>query len=225
MLDVFMSLGTPVDEKQEAFVHALEERLRSEGILTYSVGRNTFSSDAPLKTITNRLDTCVGTVVVALERFYFPSGIENPGGRRERAIGEIRLSTTWNQIEASMSYSRNLPLLVIVDERLRTDGLLESGYDWYVLRLNPIPSSLSTPEFNGVLASWKKKLESGQSEKSNSASEPSPKEIDELTIRELLMGMRPKQLWGFLSVMAALVIGAFALGTYLGPIVASLKHH
>ena len=56
-------------------------------------------------------------------------------------------------------YSKGLPLLLIIEERFRSEGLLEKGYDWYVLWVKPDASALTTTEFNGVLSSWKTKVE------------------------------------------------------------------
>lgn len=84
-LDVFVSVGGTATEQQETFVRAVEDRLRSEGLVPHTVGRNTFSADTPLKTITDLLSRCSGTVVIALERSYFASGIEKRGGPKETA--------------------------------------------------------------------------------------------------------------------------------------------
>lgn len=51
-LNVFVSVGGTATEQQQAFVRAVEDRLRSEGLVPHTVGRNTFSSDAPLKAVT-----------------------------------------------------------------------------------------------------------------------------------------------------------------------------
>lgn len=88
-LNVFVSVGGTATDSQEAFVRAVEDRLRSEGLVPHTVGRNTFSADAPLKTVTELLDKCSGTVVIALERMYFASGIEKRGGSKEAALSEI----------------------------------------------------------------------------------------------------------------------------------------
>ena len=78
--NIFVSIGATSNEQQEVFVRAVEDRLRSEGLIPHTVGRNTFSSDAPLKKITELLDGCEGAVVIALERSFFPSGIDKRGG-------------------------------------------------------------------------------------------------------------------------------------------------
>lgn len=208
-LDVFVSVGSTATVEQEAFVRAVEDRLRSEGIVPHTVGRNTFSSDAPLLTVTELMDKCSGTVVIALERSYFPTGVDKRGGPEEAALADVKIPTPWNQIEAAMSYARGIPLMVIVEAGLKSEGLLERGYDWYVQSVKPEIAALHSNEFNGVLASWKEKMVKGQT-KATPSMAPS-----ELTVAELIGGLRPVQLWSFLAALAVLLAGAFALGAIL----------
>ncbi|HET8798762.1 MAG TPA: hypothetical protein VFO89_13800 [Thermoanaerobaculia bacterium] len=205
-LSVFVSVGGTATEQQEAFVRAVEDRLRSEGLVPHTVGRNTFSADAPLKTITELLDRCSGAVVIALERSYFASGTEKRGGSKEIPLSEVKLPTPWNQIEAAMAYARGLPLMVIVETGLKSEALLERGYDWYVQWVRPEAAALNSPEFNGVLASWKQKMV--QTPKKASLSKPA----SDLTVAELIGSLKPTQLWSVLVALAALLAGAFALG-------------
>jgi hypothetical protein len=161
------------------------------------------------------MNTCSGTVVIALERTYFPSGIDKRGGPKESPLANVILPTPWNQIEAAMAYSKGHPLMVIVEEGLKSEGLLEKGYDWYVQSVRLIPASLATPEFNGVLASWKEQVSARKVDASNTPVPQAPKAATDMTIGELVSGMRPSQLWSLLGTLAALVAGAFALGAKL----------
>lgn len=207
-VDVFVSVGGTATAAQEAFVRAVEDRLRAEGIAPHTVGRNTFSSDAPLRTVTDLMRRCSGAVVIALERKYFAQGIEKRGGPSESALSDVRLPTPWNQIEAAMAYANGLPLMVIVESGLHCEGLLEPSNEWYVQRVPLNSSVLSTAEFNGVLASWKQKMQAGKAS-------AKLKFTADLTIGDLLKGMKPSQLWGMLVALAALVFGAIALGQKL----------
>jgi hypothetical protein len=211
---IFVSLGATATQLQEDFVRAIEDRLRSEGLVPHTVGRNTFSSDAPLKAVTELMNKCSGAVVIALERSYFPSGISKPGGPNQSPLQEIRLPTPWNHIEAAMAYSRGLPLLVIVEAGLRHEGLLEKGYDWYVQEVSLSPAALATPQFNGVLNSWKQKVESSVTVSEHCPSSMS-KVIDQMTVGELIAALKPAQLWSVLGGIAALLTGAFLLGAKL----------
>ena len=100
---VFVSVGSAATEDQEKFVCAVEDRLRSEGLVPHTVGRNTFSSDAPLKAVAELMSKCSGAVVIAFERSYFPSGISKRGGSSAASLTDIKLPTPWNQIEAAMA--------------------------------------------------------------------------------------------------------------------------
>jgi hypothetical protein len=212
--DVFVSVGGTATEKQEAFVRAVEDRLRIEGINPHTVGRNTFSSDSPLKTVKELMDSCRGTVVIALERTYFPSGEEKRGGPNQKSLSEVRYPTPWNQIEAAMACIRGHPLLIIVEKGLQSEGLLERGNEWYVQWVEPTATSLNTLEFNGVLSSWKQKV-AQRVASSAVSSRDDVKPLDQLTVGELVGRMKASQLWSVLGALAALVAGAFVLGAKL----------
>jgi hypothetical protein len=211
-LDVFVSVGGTANEQQEAFVRALEDRLRSDGLIPHTVGRNTFSSGAPLKTVTELLDKCSGAVVIALERSFFPSGVDKRGGPKEMQLANVKLPSPWNQIEAAMAYSRGLPLMVVVEIGLKSEGLLERGNDWYVQWIEPVPSALTTLEFNGVLADWKSKMEPVKANQTQIGTKNLSKPSGELTIGELISGLRPAHLWSLLVGLTTIVVTAFTLG-------------
>lgn len=205
-LNVFVSVGGTATEEQESFVRAVEDRLRSEGLIPHTVGRNSFGNASPLKTVAEQLDKCSGTVVIALERMYFSDGIEKRGGSKATLVSNVKLATPWNQIEAAMAYSRGHPLMVIIEEGVKKEGLLEQGYDWYVQSVQVDPSVLATPEFNGILSNWKKTL------KPSSGKSSTVKSTGELTIGELIGNMKPSHLWGTLGAVAVIAGGAFTLG-------------
>jgi hypothetical protein len=207
---VFVSVGSTANDRQEVFVRAVEDRLRAEGLSPCTVGRNTFSSDSPFNAVTELMAKCSGVVVIALERVFVAAGSEKRGSASETKLTDLKLATSWNQIEASLAYARGYPLLVLVEEGVRPDGLLEKGFDWYVQTVKLDPVSLNTPVFNGVLASWKAKLSQVQPSKPSSPTNPS-----EMTIAQILGGLKAAQLWSLLVALAAVIAGAFALGAKL----------
>jgi hypothetical protein len=188
----------------------VEDRLRSEGLIPHTVGRNTFSSDSPFKAVTELMNRCCGVVVIAMERLHVAQGSEKRGGPNESALSDVKIATAWNQIEATMAYCRGFPLLVLAEEGLRADGLLEKGFDWYVQSIKVDPSSLHTQVFNGVLASWKEKLGARSKPQTTGTANPG-----ELTVGQLLGALKPAQLWSALAALAGVVAAAFALGAKL----------
>jgi hypothetical protein len=211
-MNVFVSVGSTSSPGQEAFVRAVEERLRAEGLVPLTVGRNVFTADSPFSAVTKLMESCSGVVVIALERLYIEAGTEKRGGPSQAPIGSIKIATPWNQIEATMGYVRKLPLLVLVEEGVRADGLLEKGLDWYVQTVTLDGSSLSTATFNGVLASWKQKMSAPVPKLSLPATSP-----NEMTVAQLLGALKPAQLWSTLGALAIALAGVFALGAKLFP--------
>lgn len=205
-MKIFLSVGSTTNKSQEDFVRAVEERLRAEGFEPQTLGRNAFSADAPLKGVHALMEECDGVIVIALERYYYPDGTERRGSEKERHLKNVLNSTAWNQIEASMGYTKGLPLMVIVGNGVRSEGLLEEGYDWYVQRIEPEPSSLSTPEFNGILASWKEKV------KTHKFKEVPSVDFTKLTIGQILSGLKPAQFWSVIVAIAACLTIAFTIG-------------
>ena len=206
---IFVSVGSTCNPQQEEFVKAVEDRLRSEGFVPQTVGRTAFSSDAPLKSVSELIDKCSGIMVIALERCYIQAGAEKRGGMSEKSLVDVKLPTPWNHIEAAMAYSRHLPIFAIVEAGLKAEGLLEPGYDWFVLSLPLDPSQLNSAQFNGILSDWKSKIFNFRPIKASSVS------AYEMTIAELIGTLKPVQLWSFLIAMLGLIGGAFALGIRL----------
>jgi hypothetical protein len=210
-MNIFVSVGSTATPAQEAFVRAIEDRLRTEGLVPQTVGRTYFTADSPFVGVNHLMDGCRGAVVIALERIYLDTGTEKRGGLTAAPLQSVKLATPWNQIEAALAYSRKLPLLVIVEQGVRQDGLLEKGFDWYVISAKPDPIALATPEFNGVLAAWKLKLSAAPSKV---VTQQNP---GEMSILQLLGALKPGQLWSTLAAITAVVAGAFALGAKLFP--------
>ncbi len=215
-MHIFVSVGTGLNPQQEAFVAAVEDRLKAGGLTPCTIGRNTFSADAPLRAVDDLMNRCVGCVVIAVERYHFSDGIERRGSGKQRPIGSVSLATPWNQIEAALAYGRKLPLLVIVDETLRCDGLLEKGNDWYVLEMAVDPAALATQAFVGVMANWRDQVNKRAANAVQAVDKPLRPDPALMTIGQLLAGLRPSQLWATLGALAATVGGAFLLGARLG---------
>lgn len=210
-MDIFLSVGSTATPRQETFVRSIEDRLRAEGLNPQSVGRTYFTADSPFMAVNKLMNRCSGVVVVALERLFVQTGTEKRGGSSQSTLSGAKIATPWNQIEAALGYARKLPLLVIVEEGLRQDGRLEKGFDWYVFSVPADPGRLSSQEFNGILAAWKAKLNSPPAE---IQAKPSP---NDMTVAQLVGGLKASQLWASLVALSAALAGAFALGAKLIP--------
>lgn len=211
---VFLSVGRTTSPDHASFVAALEARLRAEGLSPCTVGRNTFGADSPIAVVSAVMSECCGAVVVALERWHYPEGIEHPRSAAPQRSRDVRLPTCWNQIEATMAFDRGLPIIVLVEEGVRKEGLLEDGFMWWVQQVRVTTDALATTEFNGVMAAWKDRVMSPR-HKARAPVSPST-----LTIGELLRALTPSAVYSIVLSATAVVSGAFALGVRFAPLFA-----
>jgi hypothetical protein len=215
-VDVFISSGRSYNSNQESFIEAIEELIRTEGFSPRAVGRNDFSSKQPLKFVQELLQQCKGTVIIAFERIYVANGEERRGSAEAREIKSEILPTVWNQIEAAMAYVLEQPLLVIVEDGSRNEGLLESGYDWYVLKVKIDRSSINTREFRGVFSDWVKRVKDFDSEQQRKKKELPPEfDFSKIKIHEFLSLMTPGQMWKFIAAIFSIMVASYTLGMYL----------
>lgn len=157
---VFLSVGRVSTPAQERFVEDFEVFLRGRGLTPHTVGRTRFTAGAPLQTIMGDMSTSAGTAILAFERKRVDSGIELGAlGKDDADLSGARYPTVWNQIEAAMAYTLGHPLFVVVEEGLRSEGLLERGYDWWVQSVPIGPEVMEGAEFLGIFADWQKRVE------------------------------------------------------------------
>jgi hypothetical protein len=126
-LSVFMSVGRTSTSQQEAFVSAIEQYLKVQGLTPRALGRTDFSSEQPLKFVAEVMRQCSGTVIIAFERRHVLKAVEMRGSENPVTMENANLPTVWNQIEAAQAYTLGQPLLVIVERSLHSEGLLQDG--------------------------------------------------------------------------------------------------
>jgi hypothetical protein len=218
---VFLSAGRTETPAQDAFVIAITQCLQDEG---FEVVRAQWSSEQPLKPIWRKMQECAGTAVIAFERLHFQEGVEFRGSAKQKRLENVAVPTVWNQIEATMAYTLGHPLLVVVQDGLREDGLLEGRYDWYVQRVPMDEASLSDREFRGVLTDWKNRVTAFQADLLRRTSEPPAAATvnpENLTMGQLIGALKPAQLWGvvvaIVTALAAVFSAALALGHSTAP--------
>jgi hypothetical protein len=165
-IKVFVSVGRTSTPEQEAFVTAIEAHMLAHGLTPQALGRNYWSSQQPLRAIDELMTECSGVAIVGFERLRIVQAIDRRGSSTERQVTDVALPTVWNQIEAAMAYTRGLPLLVLVQEELRAEGLLETGYDWYVKRMAFETGIASDREFHGIFDDWRTRVETHHGRKS-----------------------------------------------------------
>ena len=162
---IFLSIGRTENKQHNQLVETVESYLKMNDFLPQTVGRTYFSSKQPLVAIKELMHECAGSIIMAYERSHLVDAIEKRGSTQEARLQGLNLPTVWNQIEAAMAYTLGHPLMVMVEDGLKYEGLLEKGYDWYVMHIKPDVNLLASDEFQMVFTDWKRRVLAYQAQK------------------------------------------------------------
>ncbi len=122
---MFLSLSSAVGPAQVAFVAAMIRAIASHDMTPIRIPGVRRSSPAPLELILRLMQTCVGTIVIAMARNHVLEGIEyveHGDGQRYR---DRHLTTEWIQIETALAYQRGHPILVLRENLVHPAALLD----------------------------------------------------------------------------------------------------
>ena len=156
---VFVSIGGRYTSDQESFVEKLLETLLALGATPHVMNLTDYPPGNPLKGILRVMRNCHGVIVVAFERKYFETGLENRNSpAKTKSLKDVRLPTPFNQIEAAIAFTFGLPILVFREPGIFSEGLLEEKFDWYIHDIEVRPESLSDRGLRARLQSWYESL-------------------------------------------------------------------
>lgn len=123
--EVFVSVGHGLTPDEEAFVQRVKAFLARKDIHAVVIERQTQMIRDPIGRIRSAIGHADGTLVIAIERFRAEDMVEFPRSPHAIACGAARLPTVWNQIEAAMALQAGLPLLILVEERITSQGIID----------------------------------------------------------------------------------------------------
>lgn len=156
-INVFLSVEPPNSEVQKRFVGSIENYLARQGLRARTLERHASDENPPLKLADDLMESCAGSLVIALEHVYLDSAFQRRGLNNSHAISGA-LAAPWSQIEAALSYARRLPLLVIKEDCVRGEGMLDGRQGWYVLSTKLDARFLDSPEFAAAFARWRSEV-------------------------------------------------------------------
>lgn len=87
------------------------------------------------------MDECAGTVILAFERTQIVQALEKRGSKDERQLADLKLPTVWNQIEATVAYSKGHPL----NDSFRLPWLASEDFETQIAQTRQILEEGATP--------------------------------------------------------------------------------
>ncbi|WP_431294143.1 hypothetical protein [Pedobacter sp. P26] len=208
---VFISKGTATTPEQTAFVTSILDTLELSGLDSRIMNGNEWSHEQPLKAIKKVISECEGLVIIAFTRSHFDSGYEYQRGVAQ-TLNDISLPTTWNHIEGALAYSLGMPILVIAEDGLKSEGLIEQGYDWRVYWTSLDPDISKAQSFRGVVESWKSAIQ----QYSESKKRKEIIDLEKLTPKMLFHSLTIAQIAAVLGTIISILVAVSAFSYKYG---------
>lgn len=214
---IFLSIGRPLSQEQIEFKLALIAAVKARGFLPRTVGQRDEDTDVPharpIEQIQRLIRECNGAIVVAYEKHWTDKLRTNSLAPTPGELSHVRLSTSWNQAEAAMSYHAGLPLLLVSEDGVFGECLLEDGVIGSVARVEIRESAVWSSVFQRRMDSWAKDVTEHMS--AGKVARLRGADAEQLTIVEvfqILGSLNWKSVLTLCSGSIGLLVAAYSLG-------------
>ncbi len=155
-ISAFLSVGEHHNDTQKIYLNTLAAYLNSQGIVAETLGRSFWSIKNPLRPVQRKMKEVYGAAILAMERFHSKEGIYKEGSAFEKKVSDQYFASVWTQIEAAMAYQLELPLLILKEEKLVSEGMFDPGiHEWVIVRINSEdPEEIKREPIKAFIDSW-----------------------------------------------------------------------
>lgn len=153
---IFLSYPKPIMKNQEVFLEKVQHMLRKEGLMIHTL-QNVPNQQELIHHIRKRMNLCDGMLMIAFQRTWIQDGIERKGSdlhKRSIAIHDEWFTSIWCQIEVAMAYQINLPILILVENGVKKDGLLECNKSFSMLDFTASENLEVLTKSDNWITSW-----------------------------------------------------------------------
>jgi len=148
-IPVFVSCPTSLNTEQEKSRKIILKELSKVNLEPRALGRSDYPTELPLREVYLLAKHCSGGVILGFEQFRSENGKLKVGTKEEKTIkSTTSFPTPWNQLEAGILYSLNLPLLVFKEKTI-SGGVFDNGVTDVFVHL--IPAGIITKEMKQAL--------------------------------------------------------------------------
>ena len=124
---IFLSYPKPFNKQQEDFIQTISVYLESRGIVPRTLGVTDYDMNAPLTAIRRLMHESNGLITIAFRRTLIKNGEGKPGTPHAFKLKDKWITSPYSHIEPAMAFQIGLPVLVLREEGVISDGILEKG--------------------------------------------------------------------------------------------------
>lgn len=169
---VFLSRPNPFTKEQQYFLEKLKILLKKIGVETITLQAKDYSPYESLTVLNEMIKRTYGMVILAFGHTYIETGVLKKGAVKQENFFESEekilsgkwITSSFCQIEGAMAISNNIPILIIKQENLKSDGILKDDENFVSVSGFSIDSTNKIDDFFEKILSkeichWKKELE------------------------------------------------------------------
>lgn len=130
-LPVVVSVGQQYLPEHTLLVNGISNALRSRDMGPELLTHDHWNPDAPIQSVVSYMRTRFGTIVIAFPRIHYEVAWEWPDSPRQVVLRSRDVASVWLQIEAALAFEIGHPILILVDDRLRPEGMLNPKHPAY----------------------------------------------------------------------------------------------
>jgi hypothetical protein len=124
-IPVFVSCPTKLSRQQIASRKIIIRELEKFGLEPRTLGTSDYPTDCPLREVYLLARKCSGGIILGFEQFRANKGFWT-GQNKTYLKGSIGFPTPWNQLEAGILFSLQIPLMVFKEDSI-AGGVFDKG--------------------------------------------------------------------------------------------------
>lgn len=134
-MSVFLSRPNPFLDSHQRFLDQLQLVLDDYDISTITLQAADYDLSDSINYLKGMIRRCYGIVVVAFKQIYIETGYKKKGAiknqnffcSQEEDISGQALTSPFCHIEGTIGLDNDLPLLILVEEGVREEGIIKGG--------------------------------------------------------------------------------------------------
>ncbi len=166
MINIFISRPTWLAEEFREGLHGFLAFLSTHDLKPRTIGSTDYPTESPLVEVIRLMDECEGAIILGYPQIYVIRG--NIKGSDKN---DFPLPTEWNHIEATLAFSKNLPLLLIHHKGI-SRGIFDRGAISKFIYEKDLSENnwFLSDNISGALMKWKSSVVQRQKGKSGASS-------------------------------------------------------
>jgi hypothetical protein len=111
--NVFISSPSVLNEQQSTFRKMLKIILKNKKLIVRDLTPEEYPNERPIVRVKKTIQVCNGVIILGMQQMIVKDCIVKKGTLNENRRHDILLPTPWNHIEAAISITMGLPILII----------------------------------------------------------------------------------------------------------------